>query len=302
MSRFKTPEGEAQYRAAYAASLRLWPAEHESLDIPTRFGLTHVIGCGEHSGDPVLLLPAMSLSATMWYATVPALCREFRCFAVDFPSDMGLSAGQNPPASRAGCVAWLREVLDRLSIVRASIIGASYGGFLALNYAIAEPKRMKKLVLVSPAAGIVALPRSFYARMFLALLVPGRPAVERIMDWIFADRFPLDSPVIQQVIVGSKSLKPQIKVYPIVFKDGEIAGLSMPVCLLLGEKEVCYSSEAAAKRARQMLPRAVVEIVPNVGHLLVMERPDIVNPRISRFLLDQEPAQRELREKVSIPS
>jgi len=118
-------------------------------------------------------------------------------------------------------VAWLREVLDELGIVRASIVGASYGGFLALNYAIAEPGRVKKLVLVSPAAGIVALPRSFYTRLVLWLLVPGRPVVERIMDWIFADRFPLDNPVIQQVIAGSKSLRPRIKVYPTVFEDSE---------------------------------------------------------------------------------
>ena len=287
MPLFKTPRGEVAYRAAYNASLRLWPAGWESLYIPTQFGLTHAVACGAAGGEPVVLLPAMAFSATMWYATVAALCREFRCYGAEFPSDMGLSAVTNAPASRADCVAWLRELLDGLGIAEASFVGASYGSFLALNYAIAEPARVKKLVITSPAAGIIALPRSFYVRMFLSMVVPGRSGVERIMDWIFADRFPLDHPVIQQLIVGSKALKSRVKVYPVVFSDSQLARISASVYLLLGEKEECYDPESATERARRVMPKALVEVVPGAGHLLVMECPDAANQRILGFLQDQ---------------
>jgi len=284
-SLFKTPEAEATYRAAYEASLRLWPTPRESLHIATNFGLTHVVACGPPAGAPVVLLPAMSLSATMWYATVSGLCNNFRCYAADFPSDMGLSTLAHPPANRSDCAAWLNELLDGLGIVTASFVGASYGGFLALNYAIAEPARVNKLVLTSPAACFVGLWR-FYPRMFLLLLLPGRSAPERIMRWIFADRFPLDHPVLHQLLVGVKGLKPRLKVYPKVFAESELAGVSEPVYLLLGEKEVCYDPESAAKRARRVMPHASVEILPNAGHLLVMECPDTVNQRILAFLQD----------------
>jgi len=282
-SLFRTPEAEAAYRAAYEASLRLWPTPRESFDIPTHFGLTHVVACGPRTGAPVVLLPAMALSATMWYATVTGLCSTFRCYAADFPSDFGLSIAANSPRSRSDCAAWLNELLDGLGTVTASFVGASYGGFLALNYAIAEPARVNKLVLTSPAAGFINLWR-FYPRIFLSLLLPGRSFVERIMRWIFADRFPLDHPVIQQLIVGTKCLKPWIKVYPSVFADSQLAGISAPLYLLLGEKEVCYKPASAAKRARRVMPHASVEILPNAGHLLVMECPDTVNQRILAFL------------------
>jgi pimeloyl-ACP methyl ester carboxylesterase len=188
VSLFKTAEAEASYRAAYDASLQLWPARHESVNIPTRFGLTHVLACGPTDGQPVLLLPAMAFSATMWYATIPALSNEFRCYALDFPSDMGLSTQTNPPANRLDCVAWLGELLDWLGVVMVSFVGASYGSFLALNYAIAEPARVKKVALSSPAGGIIALRKAFYARLFFSMLVPGRSAAKRIMHWLFADR------------------------------------------------------------------------------------------------------------------
>ena len=287
MSLFKSAEAEASYRAAYDASLQLWPAQRESLDIPTTFGLTHVVACGLTGGDPVLLLPAMAFSATMWYATVSALFGEFHCYAVDFPSDIGLSSLDHPPGNRSDCVAWLRELLDGLGIAKASFVGASYGSFLVLNFAIAEPARVKKLVLSSPAAGIVALPKSFYVRLFLSMLLPGRPAVERIMHWIFADRFPLHHPVVQQLMVATKCLKPRMKVYPGVFTECELGGIFAPVYLLFGEKEVCYNPCSAADRARRVMPNATVEIVPNAGHMLVMERPDFVNQRILQFLHDR---------------
>jgi pimeloyl-ACP methyl ester carboxylesterase len=209
VSLFKTAKAERSYRSAYDASLRLCPVGHESLDIPTEFGLTHVVACGPPLAEPVLLLPAMSLSATMWYATVSALSHESRCYAADFPSDMGLSTMENPPAKRGDCVAWLRALLDRLDIVKASFVGASYGSFLALNYTIAAPARVKNLVLSSSAASIVSLRKSFYLRMFLSFMVPGRPAVERIMHWIFEDRFSFDNPVIRQLVIGTTCLKPR---------------------------------------------------------------------------------------------
>ena len=59
-SLFKTGDAEASCRYAYEASLQLWPARREQIDIPTKFGRTHVIACGPTSGEPVLLLLAMA--------------------------------------------------------------------------------------------------------------------------------------------------------------------------------------------------------------------------------------------------
>jgi len=286
MSLFKSPEAEAAYRSAYGNSLRLWPAGHESLEIATGFGSTHVIACGPADGKPVLLLHAMAFSATMWYATVSALSSEFRCYAADFPSDMGLSFTDCPPASLADCAAWLTALLDGLGVTRSALVGASYGSFLALHYAIAAPARVSKVVVSSPAAGFVALRKSFFLQLFLSFLVPGRSVPEKMMRWIFEERLPLDHPVIRQMMVGVQSLNPRIRVYPKVFPDSELARIEAPLYLLLGEKEVCYNPHSAAQRARRTVSNAVVDIVPNAGHMLVMERPKIVNPAVAAFLRD----------------
>jgi len=45
-SAFRTPEGEARYLAAYDAALKRWPVPSDEIDIPTRFGTTHVVVSG----------------------------------------------------------------------------------------------------------------------------------------------------------------------------------------------------------------------------------------------------------------
>lgn len=170
-----------------------------------------------------------------------------------------------------------------LASLRLPLSVRRMAAFLAVNYAIAEPARINKLVLTSPAAVFVGLWR-FYPRMLVSLLFPGRSVTDGIVRWFFADRFPLDHPVLQQLVVGRKGLQARLKVYPKVFSDSQLTGISAPVYLLHGEKEVCYKPESAAKRARRVMPHATVEILPNAGHLLIMECPDAANQRILAFL------------------
>ena len=46
LSAFKTLEGEPRYLAAYDAALKRWPVPYDEIDIPTRFGTTHVVVSG----------------------------------------------------------------------------------------------------------------------------------------------------------------------------------------------------------------------------------------------------------------
>ena len=112
---FKSPEGEAEYGAAYAATLAAWPVPFHSLCVPTRAGRTHVIASGPKDAPPLVLLPMTFISATMWMYNMADLSRSYRVYALDTIGDVGNSLPEGPLNSRAdilrmavGCLRWAR--------------------------------------------------------------------------------------------------------------------------------------------------------------------------------------------------
>src|SRR5262249_8331666 len=53
---FKTPEGQAAYLAAYDTAMGKWPVPYRELELPTRFGPTHVVVSGRADAPPLVLL------------------------------------------------------------------------------------------------------------------------------------------------------------------------------------------------------------------------------------------------------
>jgi pimeloyl-ACP methyl ester carboxylesterase len=68
------------------------------------------------------------------------------------------------------------------------------------------------------------------------------------------------------------------------FSTEKLGTPSLPVLLLVGEREIMYSTQAAQKRARQIIPGIQAEIDPKAGHMLNGDQPEIVPRRILEFL------------------
>jgi pimeloyl-ACP methyl ester carboxylesterase len=101
LSVFKSPGGQARYLEAYNATLAQWPVPYESLFIPTRFGITHVIASGPIDAPPMVLLHAASASATQWFPDTENLSRNYRIYALDTLGDVGMSKVGRQPQNRS---------------------------------------------------------------------------------------------------------------------------------------------------------------------------------------------------------
>src|SRR5262249_14500176 len=147
---FKTPEGEARFLAAYDSALKLWAVPHEELDVPTRFGMTHVVTAGPKDAPALVLLHGYMATSVMWAPNVGDFSREHRVYAIDVMGQPGRSVPGEPIRAAADYVAWLTATLDGLSLGRVTLAGQSFGGWLAMKYAVAAPERIDRLVLLSP--------------------------------------------------------------------------------------------------------------------------------------------------------
>jgi pimeloyl-ACP methyl ester carboxylesterase len=88
-----------------------------------------------------------------WFNYVVA--RDGRAaYAVDTIGDVGRCVQDEPFRDAAHLAQWFDETLAGLKVARAHLIGASYGGWLALNQAVRHPGRVASITLLDPA-GIV---------------------------------------------------------------------------------------------------------------------------------------------------
>ncbi|MBX3083796.1 MAG: alpha/beta hydrolase [Anaerolineae bacterium] len=283
---FKTAEGAAAYQTAYDAVLSLWPVPHQPLDVPTSYGTTHFNCAGDPNHPPLLLLHGAAVTSTEWYANVGALSHHFRVYAPDVVNQMGLSVSTHPLQTRQDCAAWLIELLAALKLEKATIIGHSLGGWLALNLAVSAPDRVERLLLLSPAASFASVSWRFLLRFLLAVFVPTHKNIHRFIQ--STTTMPLDERhvLIEQLMMGIKHFKPQQMGTPIfsVFKDDELRQLTMPTLLLIGEHEIIYKPTVVFERARRLLPHLEAELIMGGGHLFPIDQADATNARLLKFL------------------
>ena len=109
-----------------------------------------------------------------------------------------------------------------------------------------------------------------------------------MMNWMVADPEAWDNAhgdlFRLTMEVASAPIK---KVYPSVLTDEELKGIRNKTLLIVGDQEVMYgNAPRAVERAKQLMPDLQVELVPDCGHAVPMEKPAFVNNRILDFLAD----------------
>jgi pimeloyl-ACP methyl ester carboxylesterase len=261
----------------------LWPDGLGDVTVDTQHGSTHLyLRAG--IGPPVVLLPGMGAPGLMWRPELVAGLGNRPVYLVDTIGDVGRSV-QTAPLDEPGDVAvWLDDVLDALALDRVDLVGASYGGWVALNQALRSPARLRAVGLVEPV-GLAQLDmRRFLVwglACGLASIAPDpirRRAAVRLRQGALIDararrlgrlaysrhRFHLPSPQ--------------------TLTDDELRAVATPVLLLLGEKSEVHRPATALARARSCLVDLEAEVVPGAGHSLPVDQAEVVGRRLGTFL------------------
>jgi pimeloyl-ACP methyl ester carboxylesterase len=98
------------------------------------------------NGEAIVLLHSGGADLRDWQWIAPQLAQNYQVIVFD-----GRGAGQSPPLLEpADYVEELRSLLNHLQIDRAILVGHSIGGQIATDFALADPERVIKLVLIAP--------------------------------------------------------------------------------------------------------------------------------------------------------
>jgi pyruvate dehydrogenase E2 component (dihydrolipoamide acetyltransferase) len=240
-------------------------------------------------GEPLVLIHGFTASKEAWFFNLEALAARFRVLAMDLPG-YGASSKvvESPPLSfYAG---WVLRLLDHQGIAAAHVVGNSMGGAVAMELALTQPRRVKKLVLVDslgmgePTFGVLdRLVNSNTRQEVEALLglVVHDPAMvlPQAVDRSFQYR---QEPGVPALLKRVAALLTEHAPDP-----GEIRrrmqALKMPVLVVWGREDRLLPVAHTAAVAN--IPDARVHIFEKCGHLPQLEHALAFNTLVAQFLL-----------------
>ena len=282
---YNSPAVAAEFERLYAEKLAAWPVPHESRFLDTSLGRVHVIVSGPEEAPPMLLLHAAAVSSWSWRYNIEALSRDWRVYAIDLIGDAGRSAyadlgkRMHTPSDQADHYV---EVMGLLGIGRAAVVGASEGGFIALNLARAHPGRVERLVLLGPMG--LTSPMGTAARITLAQLFPVAPLPTATFRWAYSQDAGLQADFAEWFpLVMSGTLPAKVAPWPLGAEARR--AMSQPMLFVFGTRDNVVGDPEVARAQVAEIPNARVEVV-EAGHLMAAEVPEEIDALILGFLAE----------------
>ncbi|WP_406511591.1 alpha/beta fold hydrolase [Streptomyces sp. NBC_00161] len=282
MPRGATVSTSRQFFAAYDALLARWPAGTAEIDVPTPYGTTRVHAYGPAEAAPLLLLHGGGSTGAVWFANAAALGAHHRVLAVDILGDAGRSVRAGRPLrTTADLMAWLDALLDGLGARRVSLLGHSYGAWIALTYALHAAQRVDRLVLLDPTQCFAGYRPGFLLRSLPVLV---RPTEARVLGYLDRETAGTDTdPDWKRLFALAASDFADRKL--IVGRRPDPRALAAPLLVLLAGRSGAHDPEKVAARARAAVPHARIETLPHLSHYaLPTAAPAQTNRLISEFL------------------
>jgi pimeloyl-ACP methyl ester carboxylesterase len=288
-SAFKSKKGKRAYLNAYDNSLKsLWGVPFEETDVVTEYGTAHVIISGPKTAPALVLLHGLNASSTMWYPNAKVYAEKYQVYCIDFILEPGKSISIGKVNNTEDLINWYDAVFDQLKLDKISIVGASRGGWIAMQLALHSRKKITKIVLLSPAQAFTWIkPKTKVLQNIAFEFFPKRTRLRNVLQTLTFNVDKLKQAYIDQYFIAvtrSKKSKGIIQIRP--FTDEELKSLHLPVLLLIGDQDI-INNEDALKRAKGLVPGIKTDVIKNAGHFLSFDEPETVNKMVMKFLGDK---------------
>ncbi len=227
-------------------------------------------------GIPVVFLHGSGGNHHHWIYQLKNLPPQINPLVPDLPGH-GRSAGK-PAGSITVYRKWLRLFIKALKLENLLLAGHSMGGAIVLEYALHHPEKLQGIILIGTGARLKVLPA------FLESLQEGRvPA--GLVDFLYGPGAPQNLLKEARREVGSTPA-------PLYYSDlsacnsfdisSELPDIKAPAQMICGSEDrltpLKYSNFLQEK-----LNQGSVAVIPQAGHMVMLEQPDAVNQVISEF-------------------
>lgn len=255
-------------------------------------------GCG----SPIIFVHEFAGDHLSWEPQVRYFSRRHRCITYNArgfpPSDVptNLSAYSQSRACND-----IRDVLDGLGIAKAHVVGLSMGGFATLHFGLTYPERALSLLVAGCGYGAERDQRERFRAEADATAALLRKGIES-----FAERYAVGPARVQfktkdprgwqefaERLSGHSAEGAALtqegvqKERPSIFDlEAQLSALTVPLLIMTGDEDFsCHAPNIFMKR---VVSSSGLVFIPNTGHTVNLEEPDLFNLHLDRFVAQVE--------------
>jgi pimeloyl-ACP methyl ester carboxylesterase len=276
----------------------------------------HLAEAGDPSKPPLLLLHGWPQHWYEWRRVVPLLADDFRLVMPDLRGH-GWTDAPDGPYDKEQLASDVLALLDELGLERVSVLGHDWGAWVAFLIALRDPERIDRMVVLNiphpfqrPQLRKLAASWRFWYQWVIA--TPGLGA------WLLRHRPGFVRYILTVGAVHRESLKPEeLDVFIERWREPERARASSRLYRTFVTREFAQVAAGRYRRQRLRVPTRVVfgardafsspvwldgfepyaddmavELVPDSGHFIAEEKPELVAERAREFLGAGVPAGR----------
>ncbi len=255
-----------------------------------------------NDGPAVILLHGLGASAEIWMHNIAALAKDHTVFVPDLP---GFGRSEQPPSSFCpfDYASFIDNFMEALNIQKASLIGQSLGGGIALQCALQFPQKVEKLILVDcagfgidvrwtlklmslPVIGeLVTYPTRLGVALFFKFAVRDPAVITKEFIDIYYKIF--TQPAFQAFMLKITRMLVDIhgaKEEALAPIKNNLHKIKRPTLIIWGANDRVFPLQQAYT-GKEKMPHAHLHIMERCGHIPNLEKPEEFNNIVLEFLL-----------------
>jgi pimeloyl-ACP methyl ester carboxylesterase len=244
------------------------------------------------AGPDVILLHGLGGDRSNWNATIPALAAKFHVFV---PDQVGFGQSDKPMIDyRVGTlVDFLNAFYKKAGIAKATLVGNSLGGWVAMDFALAHPEKVNRLVLVDSAG--YSQKRTGAAPLTRELLLGLNPSTvageKQLMGAVFYNKAFATDQFAEQALMMHLRKNDSYTIDRFIDSilrgedvvDGKLGAIKAPTLVVWGREDAIVPLAAGKALAEDILGAQSV-ILDSCGHVPQAECAAPFNAALLKFL------------------
>lgn len=257
-------------------------------------GKLRVYYCEQGKGDAIILLHPGYLDMHVWDQYTDSLAKDHRLVLIDLPGH-GQSVGVDTTIRIADVIHQMMRVLN---IPKASFAGISLGASCVIDFVLAHPEKVSKILLCSPAVNgweevmktdtirkqVYVRPDSYFNTNDPDLVVEN--FVHYWLDGPYRETALVDARVRGYVsVTASDKIKKRNATGPVFDKRKaakRVSQIKKPLLLLYGSLDIPFTKQVS-DYLQKKIKNAEVRVVDGAAHLFVLEKTDVVSKYLKEW-------------------